>query len=182
MYIGIDPDLHDLAVGIWMDGEPYGARVVHVPRRKGCVGQTAVLDMVERISQGIVGVGGLLVSGVAVEAQTLRRRGPKQHKRPEDIVVLGNVAGAALLAMKFAFPEARLLFPTPQGWKGSVPKAVHQARFYTDMGWGYEVMASGDYARPLTPPAALHHVTPAQWKHVGDALMLARWASQQGKK
>lgn len=177
MFIGIDPDLHDLAIGYWLNGKPSHAEVIHVVRRKGRVKQAAVLDMVKAM-WALPSMMPPSMRAVAIEAQTLRRMGPKQHKRPEDIVVLGNVAGAALGMLALSVPKDRLLFPTPEEWKGSVPKAVMQARLYTDLDWGYE-MVGEDYARPMRPPSAFNNISAGQWKHVGDALLLARWASEQ---
>ena len=177
MFIGIDPDLHDLAIGYWDNG-PKAAHVVHVTRRKGRTGQTAVLDMIEAMRMEVPFIDrDHDVTALAVEAQTLMRSGLKQHKRPQDIVVLGNVAGAALGMLAGAgYPH--ILFPTPEGWKGQIPKNVMQARLYDELGWGYE-MVGKEYARPQRIPAAFSNITAGQWKHVGDALLLARWASQQ---
>lgn len=179
MYVGLDPDLHDLAIGYWHNGQPSHAEVIHVKRVKGRTGQIAVQDMVKAMwplptlmPQGL--------KGVAIEAQTLRRLGPKQHKRPEDIVILGNVAGAALGMLSLTVPIHLIDFTTPEEWKGSIPKNVMQARLYTDLGWGYEMVGDA-YARPLRPTTSFGNISAGQWKHVGDALLLARWASQQSR-
>lgn len=175
MFIGIDPDLHDLAIGYWLNGQPVRAEVLHLPRRKGRIGQLAVMDMAALISAHLPHHIPKNALGLAIEAQTLRRRGAKQHKRPEDIVVLGNVAGAALAISMSALPVSQIAFPTPEGWKGQIPKAVMQARLYDELGWGYERVGD-DYARPLRSPASFSNISAGQWKHVGDALLLARWA------
>jgi len=174
--IGIDPDLHDLAIGYWRDGKPYAADVIHVPKRKGKSQQFSVLDMVASIHTGMFRRTEL-VNAVAVEAQTLQRTGLRQHKRPQDIVVLGNVAGAVLARVMLCFSEAAVHFPTPEEWKGQIPKEVMQARLYDELGWGYDQKAT--YSAPLRIPPAFRHVSVGQWKHVGDALLLAKWASEQ---
>lgn len=180
--IGIDPDLHDLAVGVWRDGRPDSARVIHVPKTRGIIQHNAVLQMVAAMDHGFDDLEAVYQDDpfrIAVEAQTLARMGPKQHKRPQDIVILGNVAGAALLASRYFFPRALLCFPTPEQWKGQIPKAVMQARLYDELGWGYEMFASGSYAVPLRPTAVFSNITHGQWKHVGDALLLAKWAYER---
>lgn len=171
--IGIDPDLHDLAIAGWDNG-PRSAHVIHVPRRKGRTGQLAVLDMIEamRLEYPFLDKDHE-VEIVAVEAQTLQREGIKQHKRPQDIVILGNVAGAVLGSLSNAGYH-RILFPTPEEWKGQLPKRVMQARLYKELGWGFE--QKPDYAIPKEVPHQFAHITDTQWKHVGDALLLARWA------
>jgi len=177
MYIGIDPDLHDLAIAVWDKG-PVRAEVIHVQRRKGVVAQKAVLEMVLAMKECEFFSGrDYDIDLVAVEAQTLQRTGLKQHKRPQDIVTLGNVAGAALGFLT----EHRydVLFPTPEEWKGQIPKNVMQARLYDELGWGYE-MVGKEYARPVKIPSSFSNISAGQWKHVGDAILLARWAFQQG--
>lgn len=179
MFIGIDPDLHDLAIGYWLNGQPHGAKVIHVPKKKGLVRQAAVLEMVQQLGiQGIEIPEGTV--GLAVEAQTLQRTGLKQHKRPQDIVILGNVAGAVLGLCACTLSIDQILFPIPEEWKGQIPKAVMQARLYADLEWGYE-MVGKDYARPLRIPQNFRHILAGQWKHVADALLLARWASENIK-
>lgn len=176
IYVGIDPDLHDVSIGYWLNDQPASAAVIHVPKVKGVVGHDAVLQMVKALAiSGLIELDEEYV--VAVEAQTLMRSGHRQHKRPQDIVILGNVAGAILMQCVQA---RNLLFPTPEEWKGQIPKAVMQARMFSDLGWGYQMVGKDqDYARPLRIPEGFSHISSGQWKHVGDALLLARWASQQ---
>lgn len=175
--IGIDPDLHDLAIGFWQNGQPHSATVLSIGDK--LKQHTAVLSMCGQLRGALDGVI-VTPHAVAVEAQTLQRTGPKQHKRPQDIVVLGNVAGAALMmcVSKFGF-RSNVFFPTPEEWKGQIPKAVMQARMYEDLGWGYEMCAKSSYAIPQRIPAGFRHLLKGQWKHVGDAILLARWAAEQ---
>lgn len=182
--IGVDPDLHDTAIAVWEDGLPKLAVVAHVKRQK-CSQQDAVVEMADllpyympRFDSGCV--------GIAVEAQTLQRTGLRQHKRPQDIVVLGNVAGVVLGIFAERGLGPLLHFPTPEEWKGQIPKAVMQARMYDELDWGYEMVGRseekgkvGSYALPLRIPKAFSNITKGQWKHVGDAILLARWAYEK---
>jgi len=197
LYLGIDPDLHALAVAVWdHEAGPVTALVVEAKRRKAVVENYAVLDMVKAIYVGAHEATNRLdwIEGIAVESQELKRSGNRQHKRPQDIVTLGQVGGAALMAFAMLCPQAKSWFPKPSEWKGDVQKAAMQAALYTDLGWGYELVrpksrsklpgrapAKAEYARPLRPSEGFDHVEPADWKHVGDALLLARWASRQTK-
>lgn len=179
MFVGIDPDLHDLAIGFWNKGKPVRAEVIHVTRRKGLVQQEAVCDMV-RAMWALPGMLPLGAISVAIEAQSLQRQGHRQHKRPQDIVILGNVAGAALGIVAAHIGIDRVRFPAPELWKGQIPKAVMQARLYDELGWGYEMVGKDkSYARPLRAPSVFDNISAGQWKHIGDALLLARWAEQQ---
>lgn len=172
LFVGIDPDLHCTAIGYWGNGKPTGAEVIETKRAKGVIEQAAVLEMVRALAENL---GTYHNAVYAVEAQTLHVTGLKQHKRPQDIVTLGNVAGA-ILGIIHASPIAGVMFPTAKEWKGQIPKAVMQARFYTDLKWGYEMVGKG-YARPVRPPSEFSNIGKTDWKHVGDALMLAKWAS-----
>jgi hypothetical protein len=178
--IGIDPDLHDTAIGAWNDGKPLDAFVAHRPRSKGKPQQDAVKEMLWCLRSRLRAIAENTKwepTIVAVEAQTLQRTGLRQHKRPQDIVVLGNVAGVALAVCAEVWPAATLLFPTPEGWKGQIPKEVMQARLYDQLGWGYDQKET--YSVPVNIPLGFTKISTGQWKHVGDALLIAKWAAEQ---
>jgi hypothetical protein len=191
LYIGVDPDLHCLAVAGWYEGKPAWGFTVKAPYRKGIVENTAALEMIEALSCRFQNLPNFTT--VAVEAQELKRSGNRQHKRPQDIVTLAQVAGAVLGAVAASGQALRLLFPKPSEWKGDVEKAAMQASLYTDLGWGYDLVrprsrsklpgrppAKAEYAVPLRPLDSFN-VDYADWKHIGVALLLARWASRQTK-
>lgn len=94
------------------------------------------------------------------------------------------MTGAAALRVRQIYRGATILVPTPKEWKGQIQKHAHQARLYNDLGWGYEIVGTGDgrYARPRKAPSAFSHITKGQWKHVGDAMLLARWAQDQEQR
>lgn len=74
-----------------------------------------------------------------------------------------------------------MTMPDPETWKGGIAKYAHQARLYKELGWGYEIVSKGKpsaYSRPTNPPQKFKHITKGQWKHVGDALLLAKWAHE----
>lgn len=200
--LGIDPDLHDLAITSWDDLGPVAAHVVHVPRVKGRVENEAVLAMMielskpwpslqrEQAAEDLIE----LPDFCAVEAQELSRARNAQHRRPQDIVTLGQVAGMALMRVARGYLHGcGLYFPKPSEWKGSVEKHAMQARLYDELGWGYEIIwknqnaplgrsRKGDYAIPKGNPGGGFAETCSrqeQWKHVGDALLLARWCWEQ---
>lgn len=177
--LGIDPDLHDTSLAVWEDGLPKWAIVAHVKKQK-CSQQDAVVEMAELVSYQFQPEFDAGCVGIAVEAQTLQRSGLKQHKRPQDIVILGNVAGAVLGVFCARGLGPMLSFPTPEKWKGQIPKKVMQARLYAELGWGYSM--NTDYASPVRIPPAFDNITKGQWKHVGDALLLARWAYENRTK
>ena len=117
--IGIDPDLHDTAIGVWDSetDEPIAAHVIHTPRRKGVIRWEAVLEMADALTQLPVICRPFSPEVMVVEAQELKRSGQKKHQRPEDIVILGNVGGLCLAQAKKVCHNT--LFAPPSEWKGS---------------------------------------------------------------
>lgn len=185
--IGIDPDLHDLSIGVWDHDGPVTAYVVHLKRETGLEREEAV-DRMVREFQRFIEMGLHLPDledrhaepeVIVMEGQSLKRRGKAQHRRPDDIVRLAQVAAQCLGMLRIVFDSlaTSFAFPDPERWKGSVAKHAMQARLYKALGWGYTIIGTGDnkYARPVNPPASFNHISKGQWKHVGDALLLAKW-------
>lgn len=180
--IGGDPDLHDLALAAWDDGGPVAA---HVVVAHGQTGNEAVMAMFLALTrQWEFAVPGK-PDAYAVEAQESRPVRGKHHARPIDLIRLGNVAGMVVMRLAATYPGSACYFPEPAQWKGSVPKAVMQARLYTELGWDYEIRGkgAGAYAVPHGCQARVgdgfQQIGTAQWKHCGDALLLARWCWEQ---
>lgn len=172
--LGIDPDVKDLALGVWDDDGPWGAEVIHLVG-KSKIGEQSQVRMAHALSRKENTIA--MPHIIAIEGQQVDGR----RARPRDLFTLAHVTGAAIHWCAGLFPFAHIIVPTPTEWKGGVAKHAHQARLYDDLGWGYEIIGSGNgrYARPDLPPSTFDHITPGQWKHVGDALLLARWAHQQ---
>lgn len=170
--LGIDPDSKDLSIALWRDDGPVWTRVIHV---EGSATNYQMIAALRRATP--IEFEGNYPTVAAIEGQQIDGR----RARPRDLFKLAHMTGAALLWLNQQLPAMRLLVPSPTEWKGSVAKHAMQARLYTDLGWGYQLVGSGlkRYARPLCIPNAFTHITPGQWKHVGDALLLARWAHQQ---
>lgn len=136
---------------------------------------------------------GQQVGGIAVEAQEIYRGvGDASTKNPRSLLLVGNVAGAALVCLMAAMGEdSPTHFPAPQAWKGSVPKPIHQARILHRVGWQYEQVGVTPgkkvvrgYAFPANPedyagvPGA-SKLKKTDWKHVTDAIGLALYARDQ---
>lgn len=181
--IGIDPDLHDLSIGLWDSSGPVTASVVHLKQDASLTGPERVMRMIHAMQPRLNELPIIwtqTVKSIVVEGQSLRRQGGAQHARPGDIVKLAQVAGAALGLLMEVFGDScsDYYLPEPEAWKGSVAKHAMQARLYADLGWRYEIIGTGKgrYARPKNIPTNFRHISKGQWKHVGDALLLARWA------
>lgn len=194
--IGIDPDLHRTAIALV---EPTVAgpmlrafTVFRVPTTT--TGSDAVVAMSRQVLHGVLHFAACAEIGpnepvrVAIEGQSLVARPGFRHRRPDDIVHLAQVAGAALAACVGTFDEGTFLLPRPGEWKGQVAKHAHQARTLRALGIDYEFVgeegAKGSYARPTSIPllsgalqGALGGVRPSDWRHLSDAAGLALWAA-----
>ena len=175
--LGIDPDTKDCAVAAWNVNGPFAAQVIHVIRRK-----TKRQSQV-RMAAALAGtdpdpdLSGLNVTTIAIEGQQIDKR----LARSKDLFTLAHVTGSAISWCTEWWGMAEILVPTPYEWKRGVAKHAHQARLYHELDWGYTIVGNGTnkYARPLNIPIRFRHITDGQWKHVGDALLLARWAYEQ---
>jgi hypothetical protein len=168
--LGIDPDTSDTAFAWWDEQGPMDIVVAHVVRRKGV--KRSLMQTAHAIKNASSTSG---VSIAAVEGQQQDRR--RTGKR--DLFTLAQVAGLCIGFVADRYPNAQLLVPRPDEWKGQLPKRVHQARLYEELGWGYE--QSDTYAVPVRVPDRFASITRGQWKHAGDALLLARWAYEQAR-
>lgn len=175
--LGIDPDTKDLSVASWDNDGPGGAFVIHAyGRGPGEQSQVRMARLLASSNPGILFDGPY---AIAIEGQQIDAR----KARTRDLFTLAHVTGAAIAWSVQQFPNAKILVPTPSEWKGGVAKHAMQARLYVDLGWGYALHGAGTarYAAPLNVPGPFQHIIHTQWRHVGDALLLARWAYNTSK-
>jgi hypothetical protein len=168
--LGIDPDSKDLSLATWGPSGPLDARVDHV------VGRASDYQMLEALCREDL-LWCKKPNIVIIEGQQIDRR----KARPQDLFKLAHVTGAIALRVRQVYRNVEILIPTPKVWKGSVAKHAMQARLYRELGWGYTIIGTGTsrYARPEAPPVHFKHISAGQWKHVGDALLLAKWGHDQ---
>jgi hypothetical protein len=181
-YLGIDPDLHNTGIAL-LDGA--GAMVetwcVTIPTK--LKGEAAVVSMAAALHLWLMDLSefpGSVFTGmtVVVEGQEIYRG---KTPNPMDILRLGQVAGAAVGVMGNACD--RILLPTPNKWKGSVPKHIHQARTLTKLGVDYKVTSGSDrYAYPVDDSGNARPPFPkSKWKHIVDGIGLAQWGLKTTK-
>ena len=193
LVLGIDPDLHNTGLALADATRVYAVGLVQVG--KGLKGEDAVRAMCGRIAHDLESFVEDYYDEVGeryheflcvVEGQQLYLGGQKKKSKPEDLLNLANVTGAALAASAFCGFET--LRPLPREWKGEVPKAVHQARTCLRYGWPHT--AKTEYCIPnfvpghaswLTKPRGLDEIVPvSNWKHAMDAVGLAYWGATKG--
>ena len=128
------------------------------------------------------------ISSATVEAQDIYRG--KTHN-PKNILHLGHVAGLAVMFLYHHISSSCDIFmPEPDEWKGTAPKQIHQARVLTSIGWPFIKIggkATG-YCAPSSTPgfdldlnfeATKCKISKGDWKHLNDAIGLARWGMQR---
>lgn len=125
------------------------------------------------------------IAGCAVEGQEVYKKGSGKTKNAQSIVILAGAAGAVLGCLSMAFPRARMLYPSPQEWKGSVPKGIHHKQLYGNLGWTYKSKGgrTDGYCVPVTmdvKPIGVEMVKPASvWAHLNDSIALAMWCREK---
>ena len=82
-----------------------------------------------------------------------------------------------VMAARMCCPEAEILMPSPQLWKGSVPKEIKHQRILRSLEWDFEVV-TGKRVIPSVPDdlVGISQIPATQWTHVIDAMGLAKWA------
>ena len=187
-FIGCDPDVHQPAFAVVDDA---GAVVdaFTVPQKK-LTNRAAVVATCHALRKELwrEGRSDLSFECGAVESQEVYAKGEHRTRNPDDLLLVATISGAALCALSLYCDN--LLLPTPKGWKGSVPKHIHQGRILgSRLGWKYEVRGSEPkrgkkdtrYCIPTEPPKHLNLLA-TEWKHAVDAIGLALFAREQHLK
>lgn len=180
--IGADPDMKQpsLAVIDYKSGKVLAVRVIKVAEKK--TEWEGVVECVKAIRgcyrSLLQDLHEPTVLAACIEGQECSYSA-RVGANPRSIMFLANVAGALL--GEAGYECGNLFFPSPNDWKGSVPKQIHQSRVLSSLGWDFEKVGSADrgYARPtqeLPTVMGSGEVTKGQWKHLVDAIGLGLWA------
>jgi hypothetical protein len=169
-FMGIDPDMHTLPIAVV---DQAGKLVhVHVARndkkltgREALISMSKVLAFTSAISE---------IAALTVEGQEIYQFGAGKTKNPKSIMFLATVAGMCL--NRFMVPDT--YFPTPQEWKGNVPKQIHQARILGRMGLEYQTKGAQNDGWCL-PSVKIEGIKDSDWKHAVDAIGLAQWGREK---
>lgn len=174
-FLGIDPDTHDMPVAE-VDEAGKLVRIDMLTVSKKLTGRDALIEMCSKLntcSKGIALCEKYFIA-VTVEGQELYQFGKSKTANPKSIMFLATVAGAAMSAYG---STAHLYMPTPQEWKGTVPKQIHQARILSRMGVNY--VSTGSYSFPTSLSIGSVTLSRGDWKHAVDAIGLAQWGREQ---
>ena len=149
--LAIDPGTAATGYALLEDGEPTKLGVIVA---KGATAEERLPSMCAQVAD-LVRTNRWLIDTLAVEWQMAR---PKD-KRPQDIIHVGMVVGAALtIALE---PQQKLETPTPSMWKGSIDGDVFVDRVKRVFPQASTLLTS--------VPGAVQH-------NAYDALGLAAWA------
>lgn len=169
-FMGIDPDMHTMPVVI-IDIVGKLKQIAIIKVAKEFTGREALIEMAKAVKV----TGTWAINALCVEGQELYQFGSSKTKNPKSIMYLATVAGAAM-AHFAPVANGPVYFPTPQEWKGNVPKQIHQARILSRMGIDYTKVGSQSdgYCVPISNNG--FDIKKGEWKHVVDAIGLATYA------
>lgn len=182
--IGVDPDLHNTAIAVATKDQVLALGVIR--GQKGLIEDEAVEDMVAALTDGIEDfLNDRAHVLIAVDNHQARVEGQKFYGKslPEDLIRLATVSGAAMSCLNARGHAVKTMQPTH--WKGSVDKTTNQARTLAAYGISYKVVgglkgycipAKGKEKLPAIWTSDGSPPLQSDWKHVLDALGIARWA------
>lgn len=168
--LGIDPDLHSTGFAfVSTKGVLYAGTVTVSREMKGA---EAAVEMARNLAAAFELVD-YAPQVTVVEGQQLYDGPGKRHRRPQDIVHLANVAGAALGCVYARFPSTVGMLPKPRDWKGTINKGLKQRHILESL--GVKAIHDEETALPIEVPSWGTHIRKSHWSHVIDALGLAQW-------
>lgn len=173
-FIGADPDMHSQSF-VMVDEANKLRRIIQIKISSKLTGREAICAMADQVSH--LESGSIpWCTAAAVESQEIAYT-TKQGANPRSLLLLANVSGILLTKLYGRCPHVSL--PTPQAWKGSIPKKIHQARICKRMGWDYTERSG--YVVPsvdLRDVDIIGKITSSDWKHILDSVGLALWARE----
>jgi hypothetical protein len=171
--LGIDPDTRYIALAMCSKNEVLAVYSCHIKE----VQKDDLEPMIKALRHHIIifmtqlNYDPLWPLRIIVEGQRIY---PGDKIQPNDLIKLAQIGGAAAGICADLYPTKKIIIPEPRQWKGSVPKAIHQARQFYKLGWGYKKTKT--YAYPISPNIG-KNLKQLEWKHVGDAIGLALWGA-----
>lgn len=177
--LGIDPDTRHIGWSIATKHEVLAVGVI------ASSAEDSDLSHVQMITNLGLAVPVILnkhpeVTHVCIETPMVRH-GAKAP--PKDIIKLTVVAGALAGAVEVASGgRVAKLMPFPSEWKGQVPKPIHQARIFAHYGILATQLPTHCYpagCKAIARVQGAAAIKRGDWKHVADAIGLARWAADR---
>lgn len=185
-FAGADPDIRKQSIAVVDEDSNVVAIYMSKSKVTGrgnkakfIVSQWATKNYPEVIKAMIEG-GTIKFAAAAVEGQQIAYT-HKTGANPQCLVDLAVQAG--VLAGLFGTLDVPVIYiPTPQEWKGSVPKKIHQCRILKRLDWEYVMMGkSKPYPVPVDPEQhgdiikGPDKINKSDWEDVTDSVALALW-------
>lgn len=163
--LGIDPDLHHTGWAVVRSNgtlEPLAASIIRIPG--SLTGEDAEIEMIYALMGALPGICREWSPDIiVVESQRIY---PHSRSRPNDILRLARIAGAA--AASCMYPRRKLYLPPPQMGK-TIKKEVLQAR------------AQAKLSGPIDSACGWNQARAAERPHVLDAVTFAVWGLTEAK-
>jgi hypothetical protein len=176
--LGIDPDTKTTGLGLLNDGRPIYAKLVAVAKRTEKIDQRK-LSMINALTDFLTDFRidqpeASQIERIVIEGQ---RHRPGSPVRPQDLIHLGQVAGALVGICRTLWPGVEILMPEPSDWKGSIRKDIFTRRILSNL--DLELDERGGLAYKGSKPQVRVPGTPGLSKrdssHPIDGLGLAHW-------
>lgn len=173
--LGVDPDTETTAVAIASDLEILFVGVLR-PGKRSVLDQirTAAVFFESLFSKLKMGD---LISLIVVEGQ---EHYSESRVDPNDLIKVAQVTGGICGIVRSMFPTIPQVIPLPKAWKGGTPKQISQARAFSHYGIQYSTAAGYCYPSGCAVAAKIQGagaLNKGDWKHVADAVALARWGA-----
>lgn len=176
-FLGCDPDLSTAPIAS-VDED---LKLLWVVVVKAVPDLPPIIGMVQALHHASVPYNvSLPVMAYAVEAQEIY---PDSRVPAQDILHLGQMAGAAMLRLREINSMAVAYFPKPVQWKGTREKLPHHHQILLKAGCPVELLGRAGGKNPYGyPQEGAFPYLPiqypmSQWKHICDAVGLAQFAA-----
>lgn len=192
--LAIDPDSKNVGLCGWAlnEGQPDWVATTHVP--KELTGAQAGFEVHTQCQEALKNsrrcptnyLQGWHRVLVVVEGMRIwRGAGDASTKNPQSLVDLSFCGGMAAAAAKESWEldehyKAPGLVVEAHQWKGSLAKPIVHSRLLKLLDWPKESLKT--YCRPAHTELGLTYasrVNPGDWKHIMDAVGIAKWARDQ---
>lgn len=178
--LGFDPDTKTTGLGLTDGDRPIYAKLIAVPNRKAAM-HTRRMAMVQAIYSQVAEFrdshpDAQRVELIVIEGQRIRTY---ERVRPQDIVHLGQIAGAIAGVCRALWPGVAIAMPEPGDWKQSIRKDIFTRRLLKWMHLEHDERGGLRYVGGKVRVPGTPGLNETDSSHVIDALGLARWGAMR---
>jgi len=126
---------------------------------------------------------GTKITGIVIEGQEYYLTDQERKSKPEDLIKVAFMAGAAagICTNAFGSEDLPIKCPLPKEWKGNVPKHIKQERILKELNIPVlkHVGRGGKFPVPKPTMMVRNNVTDSCWYDILDAAGLALWGLEE---